>query len=270
MMKELHLEQQRGYVAGLVTAMADGGVSLPYVFLKYYHKLNLSEAEAMLIIQLIAYREKEEKSFPTIEEIQSRMSTDGDTVVRMLQRLIKQRIIEIVEEVDPSTGLQVERYSLSPLWMKLASVISKEDSLREYDGENGGQAVVSTVETGKHAAGSGIGETEESMAEFDGLNRGYGLIVGRQNEKTAEDNLFHIFEQEFGRPLTPMEVEMINNWLDHDRYSQALILAALKEAVFAGKVSFRYIDRILLDWHRNNIHTVEQAKEYTQKFRGLR
>ena len=47
-------------------------------------------------------------------------------------------------------------------------------------------------------------------------------------------------------------------------------LAALKEAVFAGKVHFRYIDRILLEWSRNRVATVEQAKEYTQRFRNSR
>ncbi|MNI86948.1 DNA replication protein DnaD [compost metagenome] len=65
-----------------------------------------------------------------------------------------------------------------------------------------------------------------------------------------------------------MELEMISGWLDQDRFPEDLILAALKEAVFAGKVHFRYIDRILLEWQRNRVLTVEQAKEHRQKFRG--
>ncbi len=64
-----------------------------------------------------------------------------------------------------------------------------------------------------------------------------------------------------------MELETITGWLDQDRYKDELILAALKEAVFAGKVHFRYIDRILLEWSRNRVFSVEQAKEYAQRFR---
>jgi DNA replication protein len=88
---------------------------------------------------------------------------------------------------------------------------------------------------------------------------------------TSQDkNIYSIIEKEFARPLTPMELETISGWLDKDSYREDLILAALKEAVFAGKVHFRYIDRILLDWSRNRVFTVEQAKEYTQQFRNSR
>ncbi|WP_040951135.1 DnaD domain-containing protein, partial [Gorillibacterium massiliense] len=79
---------------------------------------------------------------------------------------------------------------------------------------------------------------------------------------------FVIFEKEFSRPLTPMELETITGWLDQDGYREELILAALKEAVFAGKLHFRYIDRILLEWQRNRILSAEQAKAHSQKFRG--
>jgi len=55
--------------------------------------------------------------------------------------------------------------------------------------------------------------------------------------------------------------------VDQDSYPEDLILLALKEAVFAGKVHFRYIDRILLEWSRNRVKTVEDAKAHIQKFR---
>ncbi|GFR36932.1 DNA replication protein DnaD [Insulibacter thermoxylanivorax] len=246
-MAEFLAEEERGFAAGLVTAMADGGVSLPYVFLKHYHKLGITDAEAMLMIQLMAFREKDEKSFPTIEEIQSRMSSDGDAVVRMLQRLMKQRLIDIVESYDSASGMHVERYSLIPLWMRLAAIIAREETRLTADA-SGQPAGTGTAAYGASLQAEGAGE----------------------QAKQPEENIFYIFEQEFGRPLSPMEVDMINGWIDQDRYPEPLILAALKESVFAGKVSFRYIDRILLDWNRNNIHTVEQAREYTQKFRSAR
>lgn len=82
--------------------------------------------------------------------------------------------------------------------------------------------------------------------------------------------LYPLFEAEFARPLSPMEIETIDGWETQDRYPRELILHALKEAVFAGKLHFRYIDRILLDWQNNKIKTVDQAKAHSQQFRAER
>jgi DNA replication protein len=95
-------------------------------------------------------------------------------------------------------------------------------------------------------------------------------LIKKKDEPKEGKDIFSIIEREFARPLTPMELEMVTNWLDKDQYKEDLILAALKEAVFAGKVHFNYLDRILLEWSRNRIFTVEQAKEHSQKFRQNR
>lgn len=89
-------------------------------------------------------------------------------------------------------------------------------------------------------------------------------------ETNNETTIFILFEQEFGRPLSPFEIETINSWLDEDQITPALIKAALREAVLMGKLNFRYIDRILREWQRKGIHTVEQARESSQSFRKQR
>lgn len=87
----------------------------------------------------------------------------------------------------------------------------------------------------------------------------------QQNQE--ESSLYTIFEQEFARPLSPIEYETLTMWLDHDHYSASLIKAALREAVISGKLNFRYIDRILFEWKKNGIETAEQAKEHAKNFR---
>jgi DNA replication protein len=52
--------------------MLEGSVSVPALLLKYYRTLRLSDGEAMLLIHLIAFREKEGTPFPTLEDIQRR------------------------------------------------------------------------------------------------------------------------------------------------------------------------------------------------------
>ncbi len=62
-------------------------------------------------------------------------------------------------------------------------------------------------------------------------------------------NLFYTFEREYGRLLTPYEKEIIEEWTV--KYEISQIFSALKESVFNGVVSFRYINKILERWNVN-------------------
>lgn len=210
----------------ILAGMRMGTVNVPLLLLQAYAILKLSDLEAMLLIQLFAFTNHEEKEFPTVEEIQARLSSSQEQVIKALQKLLKDQWISIEERIDPISGIQYERYDLEGVFIKLSSYMS--DEMRKQS--------LLTKKT----------ETKESM------------------------DVFSIIEREFARPLTPMELEMVTNWLDKDQFKEELILAALKEAVFAGKVHFNYLDRILLEWSRNRVFTVEQAKEHSQKFRQNR
>ncbi len=87
------------------------------------------------------------------------------------------------------------------------------------------------------------------------------------HKEHQEQNVFVRFEKEFGRPLSPMELETLKIWMDEDQQSPELILSALKESVLSGKLNFRYIDRILFEWKKNGINSPEAAKTYGEKFR---
>ncbi|SOC37628.1 DnaD domain-containing protein [Ureibacillus acetophenoni] len=91
-------------------------------------------------------------------------------------------------------------------------------------------------------------------------------VEEKNTKKNEEGELFTIFEQEFGRLLSPMELETISMWLDVDKHTPELIKAALKESVLAGKVSLRYIDRILFEWKKKNITSIKQVEQHTQQF----
>ncbi|MGK0551479.1 DnaD domain protein [Enterococcus faecalis] len=73
--------------------------------------------------------------------------------------------------------------------------------------------------------------------------------------------LYQNFEKEFGRHLSPIEMEMIGQWLDTDHYHPEIIQLALREAVLNQAYSLKYIDRILLAWERKNITTKEQVAQ---------
>lgn len=85
------------------------------------------------------------------------------------------------------------------------------------------------------------------------------------SEEKIVKQLYQSFEKEFGRPLSPIELEMIGQWLETDHYSPELIYLALREAVLNQAYSLKYIDRILLAWERKNITTKEQVAQDQKK-----
>ncbi|WP_342778069.1 DnaD domain-containing protein [Terrilactibacillus laevilacticus] len=89
-----------------------------------------------------------------------------------------------------------------------------------------------------------------------------------ESNQQEEESLYTIFENEFGRPLSPIECETLTLWLEEDRHSIQLIKGALREAVISGKLNFRYIDRILFDWKKKGITTLQQAKAHGEKIRS--
>lgn len=92
-------------------------------------------------------------------------------------------------------------------------------------------------------------------------------ISDKEIKEVKNESLYTIFEQEFGRPLSPLECETLISWEDHEEHSYELIKSALKESVISGKLNFKYIDRILFEWKKNGIKTPEQAIQQGRKFR---
>lgn len=64
-----------------------------------------------------------------------------------------------------------------------------------------------------------------------------------------ETSISSIFEHELGRLLTPMELEILDDWKKKG-FEDSTIKEALKEAVFNGADanSYKYINKILQNW----------------------
>jgi DNA replication protein len=86
----------------------------------------------------------------------------------------------------------------------------------------------------------------------------------------AASRLFRKFEEEFGRPLTAIEIEQLIQWLDEDAYPEWMIQEALREAVLSGTLSLRYIDRVLLEWKKRNIRSLRELQVHRQQFQQRR
>ena len=94
-------------------------------------------------------------------------------------------------------------------------------------------------------------KVREEVINLEELYKKLSFIIINGEIQEKSNNIFDVFEKEFGRTLSPMDYEIISEW--QKNYNDEIILLALKEAVFNGVNNLRYIDKILIDWNKKGI-----------------
>lgn len=78
----------------------------------------------------------------------------------------------------------------------------------------------------------------------------------------GKGKVFSSFESEFKRPLSPIEIDLIDEWLEVKEYPEDMIFEVLKVAVSNAKLSFKYIDHILIDWAKKGVKSQKENQSY--------
>ncbi|WP_347131721.1 DnaD domain-containing protein [Lactiplantibacillus plantarum] len=110
---------------------------------------------------------------------------------------------------------------------------------------------------------------------FDGLYDKLAVALTKQpvstqaSEQATSENsrqkVFRAIQTEFGRDLSPIEMESISKWFDEDHYEPEVIELALREAVLRQVYNLTYMDRILLNWQKRNLKTAAQVEAERQR-----
>ena len=86
------------------------------------------------------------------------------------------------------------------------------------------------------------------------------LLLDVKVEKKEEVNLIGLFEEAFGRTMSALDIENINQF-KRSGYDDTMIVNALKEAVKSNALSFRYVERVLENW----AHSKNYKKKYQEE-----
>lgn len=99
-------------------------------------------------------------------------------------------------------------------------------------------------------------------------NKIFNLLIDLQlgSNKTINSDIFTTFETELGRTISPMEVQIIKDWL-HDGITEELIKEALKEAIINNVRNLKYVDRILFNWRSKGFKTKADVLKDKKAFR---
>lgn len=111
-----------------------------------------------------------------------------------------------------------------------------------------------------------INEIKVEIVNLDGLYEKLALFIMKEENTKESTTIYDTFEKELGRTLSPMEYEIVSEWLNEN--SEELLLLAIKEATYNGVSNFRYIDRIVHEWNRKGIKTKEDVIKNNQQFQN--
>lgn len=109
--------------------------------------------------------------------------------------------------------------------------------------------------------------TDGKLNEVINLNNLYKAMVADININIKNENkedIFLLFEKEFGRTLSPMEFEIISAWIKSG-INEEIIIGALKEATYNGVSNLRYIDKILYEWGKKGFKNMNDVTNYITK-----
>jgi DnaD/phage-associated family protein len=159
----------------------------------------------------------------------------------------------------------------------------KESTVRDYINILKDDGVITVNPTNKYSIITVVNwdlyqsKEETPDNKYDSTSDNKPTTEGQQkdtnkNVKNIEDeeetNPVALYERNFF-PLTPMQIESIWDWVDDFKGNQEVICMAIKETALKNPSSpFKYLTRILVDWHKRKLFTLEdvlKAKEQYEK-----
>jgi|AntAceMinimDraft_17_1070374.scaffolds.fasta_scaffold04571_4 DNA replication protein len=87
---------------------------------------------------------------------------------------------------------------------------------------------------------------------------------------TVEEEIVDLLENQFQKQLKPLEIELIQKWVNEDNYSLAEIKRAILDAVKSNKSSISYVDGVLLKRTKNSKIAAKKKKLTPGKSEALK
>ena len=86
------------------------------------------------------------------------------------------------------------------------------------------------------------------------LYEAFQLSLAKEQEISSSEeksqymsNIYEVFERELKRSLSPLELSLINEWVN-DGFSDETIINALNETLRKGKKTLKSVDKLLVQW----------------------
>lgn len=123
-----------GYAADLIT---EGSLSIPYMLLRNYSQLGMTETELVLLLHIMAFKQTKGDPYPLPEELAKRMSIDVLAVKGTIASLIEKKMLNVERVFDSRSGEWANIFTFDKLFDKLAELWAFEKA-RQVENINAG------------------------------------------------------------------------------------------------------------------------------------
>ncbi|UDM32729.1 DnaD domain-containing protein [Lentilactobacillus laojiaonis] len=205
--------------------LENGSTTVNNLLLTYYKKIGL-KSEELLVYILIKKTDSFIVPMPNIKILAIQTGFSEKHLYAIFHNLITNKMVKIVSK--QVNNKKYDAYDFSNMYNKL------EDYVNSLGDDNSDQ-------------NKAISNSEKN------------------DKRNVRQEIFSNIEKEFGRTLSPIELETISQWFDIDNYDPDIIMLALKEAVLNQVRNLKYMDRILGNWEKQNLKTVQQIEDYSNK-----
>lgn len=179
----------------------------------------------------------------------------------------------IMELIEPQLTANQKRYENASKSGRPKTINDQEIERLILEGESNKEIVkkskcsLTTVKNIRQKLAKNWSESQKpNVNDNENVNdNDYKSPTTPTNNNKSGETIFDVVQREFGRVLSPIELEILNEWLAKN-YSEELILYAVREAILNNAKSLKYVQRILERLESQGIKTVSEAQTGSHRF----
>jgi phage replication O-like protein O len=218
----------------------------------YSRKFTANQLFILLVLWRYTYGFQRKDHDLSLGFISEATGIDRKAVKRAMDKLLENNVVVVTKEATFSESRRLAFNKNYESWNIEKRTKEPQGTKKDPVGKN------------DHTTG---GEFDHSTGgKNDHQERNVKEILKKEDEE--ETNPVALYERNFF-PLTPMQIESIWDWVDDFKGNQEVICMAIKETALKNPSSpFKYLTRILVDWHKRKLFTLEdvlKAKEQYEK-----
>ena len=174
--------------------------------------------------------------------------------------IINSNIVKCISKID----ITLKEFLLVIYFINISSYLNNDDIKEKlgFDDEELSNIFASLLD--KKYIEIEVSSNNGVVMEKVKLDPLYDRLALNQKVNNVDSDIFSIFESEFGRTLSPMEYDIVNEWKEKG-FKDDIIIAALNEAIYNGVTNTRYINTILYEWRKKGINEVSDIKIKNKK-----
>lgn len=209
----------------------------------------------------------------TVAEIADHFDSTEKDICRAIRYWIKQKAIKLEYTSDKVlTGITL--LPLSPRAAKSESPSLLSMLGVDEEANDNVEIAITEEETKKSKTNTQNPDTYEAEEKLEVITvpkkvRYKPAFIADKQEDEDFGNLLYQTETYFGKPLTQSDLQALLYIYEELKFSPELLEFLVEHCVSIGKKSCRYIEAVAIEWYKNGITNVEDAKIASKNYNSI-